>query len=293
MKIERLIVKCCVAAMIIGAAGTDLARADEVRNLVTQGNELYKNDDFEKAVELYDEAVTKAAKNDQKMAVAKYDKACGLYKMGNFRDAQQLFAEVTPMATDKSLAEKAKYNQANCLFKIAQEQAQQKPDEAIKQLKNAVRTWRSTLDMQNQKKADPKIKGNIETAKMQIKQLREQKKQQQKQNQNDKNQDEQKNKQKQQDGGDKNQSKNDNQNQNGNDKEQKDQDEQQKSQAKQNELSDQDKLQKQNQTQEQGQEKDKEKLRQNVKDILQKERDRKNKQKVAQRIKAKKADKDW
>lgn len=99
--------------------------AQDVNNIVKDGNEAYKKADYKNAVEFYKKVLGKDAKN----SAAKFNLANALQKQNNFKDAEKYYDEAADIS-DIDLKAKALYNKG-----LSQVQQQKLTDavEAFKQ----------------------------------------------------------------------------------------------------------------------------------------------------------------
>ncbi|MEQ1677890.1 MAG: tetratricopeptide repeat protein [Chitinophagaceae bacterium] len=105
------------------------ALSQQAEKFIQQGNEFYRQQQFEKAATEY----SKAIKEDPDNATAKLNLANSLQKQGKEDEAVQLFSEVAVTATDADLKAKAYYNKGAVLSK------QKKLEESIEAYKSALR----------------------------------------------------------------------------------------------------------------------------------------------------------
>jgi Ca-activated chloride channel family protein len=154
------------------------AHADSARALVEQGNGLYVDGSFNKAIEKYDAALT----DKPEILEPKFNKANSFYKMEDFDKAMELYRQVASESKDMSLVVKAKYNLGNCYFEQGSRQKDSDLQKALDDLQNSIVNWRQTLEIQPDNQNAAK---NIEVARLIIKdiidQINKQKKQQEEQ----------------------------------------------------------------------------------------------------------------
>ncbi len=141
---------------------------------VQQGNDRYEQQQYEQAIEKYDQA----KQLDPEASEPEFNKANSYYQLNEFEKAVDLYSQVAAGSEDKELAAKAKYNLGNTFFRSGVGKSQTAPDRAIDDMKKAVNAWRQSLDMSPDNKEASR---NIETAKRFIKQIQQQIQQQQNQ----------------------------------------------------------------------------------------------------------------
>jgi len=116
---------------------------------------------------------------DLRADARQYNQAVELYRAGKVADAEPLFESVAA-SLDSELAAKARFNGGNCHYRAALEALDQAPAEAIRRLDEAIRDYRSALEL-NAEDDDARI--NIELAARLRERLRQQLQQQQQQEQ--------------------------------------------------------------------------------------------------------------
>lgn len=145
-----------------------IAQSD--RQLIREGNKLYRKGEYVQAESAYRKAVTKNEKN----AIATYNLGCAMMRQNNDSSAIETFANTVAMTTDKTIRSKAYHNTGT----ILQHKKQYK--EAIEAYKGALRN--------NPKDNDSRY--NLVLCQHLLKQQQQQQnKQNQKQNDKDKNND--------------------------------------------------------------------------------------------------------
>ncbi|MBL7749266.1 MAG: tetratricopeptide repeat protein [Chitinophagaceae bacterium] len=160
---------------ILLLTGSMAVQAQSAEKFIQQGNDLYRQQQFEKAGIEYN----KALKQEPDNATAKLNLGNSLQKMGKEEEAIQLFSEVAGGEGDKSIKARAFYNKGAVLSK------QKKLEESIEAYKNALRLnpadkeARENLQkalLEQKKKNPPKKKDDQQKKK---KEQEQQKKQQQ------------------------------------------------------------------------------------------------------------------
>ena len=157
--------------------------AETARDLVEQGNSLYSQGNFNKAIEKYDEALT----DEPQVLEPKFNKANSYFKLEDFSNAIDLYRQVASESKDMKLVAKAKYNLGNCFFSQGMKQKDSDLQKSLDDLQNSIVNWRQTLDIEPDNQNAAK---NIEVARLTIKdiidQINKQKKEQEKQAQQQK-----------------------------------------------------------------------------------------------------------
>lgn len=146
--------------------------SQQVNKMIQAGNELYKQQQFEKAAAEYDKALAAEPAN----MTAKYNLANSLYKQGKQDEAAKMYSEVAKDATEPELRSKAYYNNGVILSK------QKKLEESIEAYKNALR----------QNPDDKEARENLQKALLELKKKNPPKKEDKKENKKKQDQQQQK-----------------------------------------------------------------------------------------------------
>ncbi|MHC4203434.1 MAG: tetratricopeptide repeat protein [Planctomycetota bacterium] len=164
---------------------TQAALADSARVSTSQGNKLYKQGNFNEAINSYDQALLDAPGALQ----PKFNQANSYYRLDDLGKALDLYRQVAAESKDMKVVAKAKYNLGNTYFQQGSKQKDSNLQKAIDDMKNAIGSWRGVLDIEPENKKAAK---NIEVARLTIKDLLDQlNKQQQDPNQQQQNQQQQ------------------------------------------------------------------------------------------------------
>lgn len=115
--------------MVLLVIACSVVQAQSAEKFIQQGNDFYRQKEFEKAATEYNKAI----KEDPENAAAKLNLANSLQKQGKEEEALQLFSETIAATTDADLKAKAWYNKGAVLSK------QKKLEESIEAYKNALR----------------------------------------------------------------------------------------------------------------------------------------------------------
>jgi tetratricopeptide (TPR) repeat protein len=176
--------------LLVACAG--LARAAQGGgDAVSEGNALYAQGQYDKAVGLYDQALTENPKLDQ----ARFNKADAYFRMDDLAKAMDLYSEVSAQSKDMDLVKKAKYNLGNVHFQRGLKQRDSDLQKALEDLRTSITCWRAVLDLDP---ANENAKRNKEVAGLIIKDILDEikkKQEQQKQQGQDPNQAQQQNQQ--------------------------------------------------------------------------------------------------
>jgi len=140
------------------------AWAKSAESIVRRANNLYRQGSFSQAVGEYDKALVE--KPDA--AEPKFDKADSYYRLDDVNSAMGLYKQVAAETKNMNLVEKAKYNLGNSFFQQGVKQKDSNPQKALEDLKTGIECWRSVLDIDPK---NEKAAGNIEVARLIIKDL--------------------------------------------------------------------------------------------------------------------------
>jgi Ca-activated chloride channel family protein len=143
------------------------AFADSARDSTSEGNKLYKQGNFNEAINSYDQALTEAPGALE----PKFNQANSYYQFDDLSKALDLYREVAAESKDMKLVAKAKYNLGNTYFQQGSKQKDSNLQKAIDDMKTAIGSWRGVLDIEPENKKAAK---NIEVARLVIKDLLDQ-----------------------------------------------------------------------------------------------------------------------
>ena len=170
-----------LALLLLVLAWGRQADARTSGDLVSQGNALFSQGQYNQAVSQYDQALTEDAKLEQ----ARFNKADAFYRMDDLAKAIEGYNEVSAQSKDMDLVRKAKYNLGNAHFQRGLKQKDSDLEKALDDLKTSIGYWRAGLDLDP---ANENAKRNKEVAGLLIKDILDQiKKKQEQQKQSDPN----------------------------------------------------------------------------------------------------------
>ena len=150
------------------------ALADSARVSTSQGNKLYKQGNFNEAINNYDKALLETPGALE----PKFNQANSYYRLDDLSKALDLYRQVAAESKDMKVVARAKYNLGNSYFQQGSKQKDSNLQKAIDDMKTAIGSWRGVLDIEPENKKAAK---NIEVARLTIKDLLDQLKNQQKQ----------------------------------------------------------------------------------------------------------------
>ena len=143
------------------------AFADSARVSTSQGNKLYRQGNFNEAINSYDQALLETPGALE----PKFNQANSYYKLDDLGKAMDLYRQVAAEGKDMKFVAKAKYNLGNSYFQQGSKQKDSNLQKAIDDLKTAIGSWRGVLDIEPENKKAAK---NIEVARLLIKDLLDQ-----------------------------------------------------------------------------------------------------------------------
>lgn len=190
-------------AILLELTLLQFAQAQDAQESVRRGNKLYKQQQYNEAVEEYEQALIAMPES----LVPKFNKANSYYRLDDLSEAIDTYRGVTAESKDMKLVTRGRYNLGNCYFQQGMKQRDSSPQKAIDDLKTGIGYWREVLDIEPE---NEKAAKNIEVARLLIKDIIDQINQQQDPNQpqdpNQSQQQQQQDQQKQNQGSDPNES---------------------------------------------------------------------------------------
>ena len=151
-----------------------VASAASVRGLVNDGNESYRTEAYDDALEAYDQAL----EQDPGSPYAALSRAAALYRSGRFADAADAYLSAVRQSLERGLPHiesAGLHSLGNALYRQAEEVAQSNPGQAIDHLARASRAYSDALRVDRGRSDSAH---NLELARRLIQQLREQASQQ-------------------------------------------------------------------------------------------------------------------
>jgi len=179
-------------AILLELTLLQFAQAQDAQESVRRGNKLYKQQQYNEAVEEYEQALIVMPE----ALVPKFNKANSYYRLDDLSEAIDTYRDVTAESKDMKLVTGGRYNLGNCYFQQGMKQRDSSPQKAIDDLKTGIGYWREVLDIEPE---NEKAAKNIEVARLLIKDIIDQINKQQDPNQpQDPNQSQQQNQQQEQ-----------------------------------------------------------------------------------------------
>ena len=145
---------------------------------IYKGNELYRKQQYDKAVVEYEKALSK----DKTNPTANFNEGNALFRQNKFEDAAKTFDNAIVNASDKNVQQQSFYNKGVSMIK------QQKLEESIQ-------SWKEALKLNPN---DKETRDNLEKALRELRKKQEQEKQQKKEQKKDKKEQEKEQPKKQQ-----------------------------------------------------------------------------------------------
>jgi tetratricopeptide (TPR) repeat protein len=170
----------CGMAVLAACPGL-AASSPNGREAVSRGNTLYGEAQYDKAIGLYDQALTENPRLDQ----ARFNKADAFFRMDDLAKAMDLYNEVSSQTKDMDLVKRAKYNLGNAHFQRGLKQRDSDLQKALEDLRTSITYWRAVLDMDP---SNENAKRNKEVAGLIIKDILDEIKKKQEQQKQDPNQ---------------------------------------------------------------------------------------------------------
>lgn len=269
-----------ILQFVLVLALVQAASAESIREVTSEGNKLYRQGNFNEAINQYDQALVEAPQALE----PKFNKANSYYRLDDLAQAMNLYREVAAESKDMTLVAKAKYNLGNTHFQQGSKQRDSNLQKAIEDMETAIGSWRGVLDIEPD---NTKAARNIEVARLTIKDLLDQLNKQQQQQ--DPNQPQDPNQQSQQDQNQQGSRQDPNQPQSGQ------QEQQQASQEDPNQPQDPNEAQEQQQEQKEAQEEKEKRMAPDAtaQEILDREQRQRKERQIFERARWQKVEKDW
>ena len=269
-----------ILQFVLVLALVQAASAESIREVTSEGNKLYRQGNFNEAINQYDQALVEAPQALE----PKFNKANSYYQLDDLTQAMNLYREVAAESKDMTLVAKAKYNLGNTHFQQGSKQRDSNLQKAIEDMETAIGSWRGVLDIEPD---NTKAAKNIEVARLTIKDLLDQLNKQQQQQ--DPNQPQDPNQQSQQDQNQQGSRQDPNQPQSGQ------QEQQQASQEDPNQPQDPNEAQEQQQEQKEAQEEKEKRMAPDAtaQEILDREQRQRKERQIFERARWQKVEKDW
>jgi len=147
---------------------------------VRQGNMLYNQQEYPKAIEKYHEAL----QNDSESDMINFNTGAALYQTGDYAQAQEHFQKAL-LSEDAALKQSAHYNLGNTLYRLAEGVGPQNPQAAVEPLEHSLVQYEQALKIDPQ---DQDARANYQFVQHVLEKVREQIRQQQSQCQNSQSQ---------------------------------------------------------------------------------------------------------
>jgi Ca-activated chloride channel homolog len=177
------LVRIMLVFLLVAAA----AHADKLHSQTSKANKLYASEKYDKALEVYDEALLESPGEPRLQA----NRGAALHKLGRYDESDEALEKALEMSDKGALAD-VHYNRGNTLFRQGEQMMQAGGQGALEKFEGALSEYAKSLDIDP---AARDAKWNLQIAHAIAQQLRQQ--QQQQQNQDQQKQDGKDDKQKQ------------------------------------------------------------------------------------------------
>ncbi|MDZ7859122.1 MAG: tetratricopeptide repeat protein [Candidatus Krumholzibacteriota bacterium] len=143
MKPRKLLIIFCIASLVlvISTAFSELT-ADTSGDLVSKGNDSFRQGDYKSAAEYYQKASVKKPESP----VILFNIGAALYKEGNFKEAGEYFKKAAGKTRELNLESRAWYNMGNCSFREGRRQTDSDLEKALEHYKESVRLYGTALE---------------------------------------------------------------------------------------------------------------------------------------------------
>ena len=132
---------------------------------IGEANRLYAFKEYDQALEIYNELLLK----DPDPQLLNYNAAAAYYKKGDYKKAEELFSKAL-VTQDTDFEAKTAYNIGNCFFKQSQSKENNRIENAIDDLKEALVYYQRSIEL-NQKDEDARF--NYEVTDKKIEELKQ------------------------------------------------------------------------------------------------------------------------
>jgi hypothetical protein len=149
--------------------------AESAGKLVAKGNRYYSAEDYDQAIQSYDQAGIENPESPQ----IYFNKGAALYMKGDYNQAIGMFENSALKSKDLGLESQARYNIGNCLFRESERQRDSDLKKSLEILERSIGHYQHAL------KLNPELKDaahNIEVARLTMKQILDEIKKQQEEN---------------------------------------------------------------------------------------------------------------
>ena len=158
----RRTAKTSIALVILSG----VSWADSARSLVARGNRAYERQQYEEALEAYEQAA-RARPNTPEVW---FNLGNALYQRGDYQAAMSAYEQAAVRSRNKVFEARSKFNEGNAGLRQAMRDSRTNPAQAIEGLRGSVRLYQDAL------KLDPSLadaRHNIEVARRLMKKLEE------------------------------------------------------------------------------------------------------------------------
>ncbi len=122
------------------------ASAESARSLVESGNEAFSRGDYAASLEKYE----RAAGSDSDAAIILFNKGDALYRQNKFQEAFDVFEQAAVKAmenNDQALEARSRYNMGNSAFRRAEELGRENPQMAFEEYKRSSGYYQSAVKL--------------------------------------------------------------------------------------------------------------------------------------------------
>ena len=160
---------CLIPAFVLLAFGADGTAA---RDLVARGNDAFARQDYDAALDAYDEASVDLPES----AVVFFNKGAAFYGKEDYDKAREFFDKAALASPDGALEAKSLYNLGNCAFRQAERQKDADLEKAIAAYQESIKFYSAALERDQRLQNAAR---NIEVARLVLKDLLDKLKKQQ------------------------------------------------------------------------------------------------------------------
>lgn len=178
-------------------------------NSFSEANHLLKNEQYEQAIDKYQEASSEYENDKDTLSALYYNQGIAQYKKGNFESSEKCFQDANTQQQNRSWQAQTQKNLGDTIFR----QAQKEKDE-LKSIETLEKSVFHYKDAHNLDSYDPIIENNLKNANLLLRYKKDQLKQNQQNSNDSKNKEDNKDKKDKQDNNEQEKKNNNNKNKN-------------------------------------------------------------------------------
>lgn len=156
---------CLTSIMLVFVMGSiTCVSADILHEKITRGNQLYQADNFQQALQTYDQARTETEDH----TLIDYNRANCFYQLNDYDQAIDLYRTVAADSKDMNLVGRAKFNLGNCYYRKGMKHKDGDLQKTLEFFETCVSFYRDVLDIDPD---DAEARKNIAVVRLQMKHI--------------------------------------------------------------------------------------------------------------------------